>query len=263
VLEFGGADHFGEVPLAVASGEQGQRRGSACEAGESVPLVERDVVECYRRGDRQKCSVTPLQCLIPRLTPPCIAVLAAARVFHRSRTDTALEVLPCAASGSPETEVAQAAVEPIDQCSGRHFGTSCAMERPRYRESRDNACSVMQPGKLEKILGVPSSLREVVDEVTSRHHFKPASANRPKPSRDETFIESTSIGPADGQRSRPRASPENAVRAAQAALRSCRESGRRRHSGLWRRTWRPPGRRRGRDRHADDAGRERECHQPR
>ena len=50
--------------------------------------------------------------------------------------------------------------------------------------SRDNPCSVMHPAEVGKILGVPSEMREVMDEVTCRFHFK-----QPGAGKEETFIE--------------------------------------------------------------------------
>ncbi len=69
-----------------------------------------------------------------------------------------------------------------------------AGEAPRkaasvLKVSRDNPCSVLFPAEVEEILGLRSDMREVVDEVTCHYHFEPASANQPKPARDETFIE--------------------------------------------------------------------------
>jgi len=55
--------------------------------------------------------------------------------------------------------------------------------------SRDNPCSVMFPTEVEEILGLPSKMREVVDEVTCHYHFEPATGKQPKSTRDETFIE--------------------------------------------------------------------------
>ena len=60
---------------------------------------------------------------------------------------------------------------------------------PALKVSRDNPCSVMFPTEVEEILGVPSRMREVVDEVTCHYLFEPAGANQPKPARDEHFIE--------------------------------------------------------------------------
>lgn len=51
--------------------------------------------------------------------------------------------------------------------------------------TRDNPCSVMHPAEVEEILGLPSEMREVMDEVTCRFHFGAS----PKPTREETFIE--------------------------------------------------------------------------
>jgi len=47
----------------------------------------------------------------------------------------------------------------------------------------------MFPSEVAEILGVPSEMREVVDEVTCHYHFEPASTGQPKPARDENFIE--------------------------------------------------------------------------
>ena len=55
--------------------------------------------------------------------------------------------------------------------------------------SRDNPCSVLFPSEVAEILGVPSEMREVVDEATCHYHFKPATDNQPKSPGDETFIE--------------------------------------------------------------------------
>ena len=55
--------------------------------------------------------------------------------------------------------------------------------------SRDNPCSVLFPTEVAEILGVPSQMREIVDEVTCHYHFEPVSANQPKSARDESFIE--------------------------------------------------------------------------
>ena len=55
--------------------------------------------------------------------------------------------------------------------------------------SRDNPCSVMFPSEVAEILGVPSGMREVVDEVTCHYHFEPAAGSQAKSPGDETFIE--------------------------------------------------------------------------
>ena len=60
---------------------------------------------------------------------------------------------------------------------------------PVLKVSRENPCSVMFPSEVAEILGVPSQMREIVDEVTCHYHFEPAGANQPKPARDEHFIE--------------------------------------------------------------------------
>ena len=60
---------------------------------------------------------------------------------------------------------------------------------PALKVSRDNPCSVMFPSEVAEILGRPSNLREVVDEVTCHYHFEPAKSDRPKPAGEETFIE--------------------------------------------------------------------------
>jgi hypothetical protein len=70
---------------------------------------------------------------------------------------------------------------------------SAAAESPRQtapalKVSRDNPCSVMLPTEVEKILGVPSQMREIMDEVTCRYHLESA-GGKPKSARDETFIE--------------------------------------------------------------------------
>ena len=55
--------------------------------------------------------------------------------------------------------------------------------------SRDNPCSVLFPSEVAEILGVPSKMREVVDEVTCHYHFEPPRTDRPKAAGEETFIE--------------------------------------------------------------------------
>ena len=45
----------------------------------------------------------------------------------------------------------------------------------------------MHPAEVEQILGLPSEMREIMDEVTCRFHFKPAGP--PKPAGEETFID--------------------------------------------------------------------------
>lgn len=60
---------------------------------------------------------------------------------------------------------------------------------PAIKVSRENPCSVMFPTEVAEILGVPSKLREIVDEATCHYHFEPAGADQAKPSKDEHFIE--------------------------------------------------------------------------
>lgn len=63
-----------------------------------------------------------------------------------------------------------------------------AKKTPAVTVSRDNPCSVMFPSEVSSILGRPSTLREVVDEITCRYHFEPAE-QRPADADQETFIE--------------------------------------------------------------------------
>ena len=39
--------------------------------------------------------------------------------------------------------------------------------------NHDNPCSVLLPTEVEEILGVPSDMREITDEVTCHYHFDP------------------------------------------------------------------------------------------
>lgn len=55
--------------------------------------------------------------------------------------------------------------------------------------SKDNPCSVMLPNEVGDVIGLPSTLREVVDEATCRYHFEPAKRSTAAPPQDETFIE--------------------------------------------------------------------------
>ncbi len=66
---------------------------------------------------------------------------------------------------------------------------SLGASSPAVKVSRDNPCSVMFPTEVQEILGLPSEMREVVDEVTCHYHFKPASSSAPKSPQGETFIE--------------------------------------------------------------------------
>ena len=61
--------------------------------------------------------------------------------------------------------------------------------RPVLKVNRENPCSVMFPSEVAEILGVPSEMREIVDEVTCHYIFEPAGANQAMPARDEHFIE--------------------------------------------------------------------------
>jgi len=75
-----------------------------------------------------------------------------------------------------------------------HKAATPASESPgkaagAVKVSRDNPCSVLFPSEVQEILGLPSELREVVDEVTCHYHFKPADTGHPKASQEETFIE--------------------------------------------------------------------------
>jgi len=60
---------------------------------------------------------------------------------------------------------------------------------PAVKVSRDNPCSVMFPNEVGEILGVPSGVREIVDEATCHYHFEATKDSQPKSARDETFIE--------------------------------------------------------------------------
>jgi hypothetical protein len=60
---------------------------------------------------------------------------------------------------------------------------------PALKVSRDNPCSVLFPTEVGEILGVPSDLREITDEITCRYHFDPVNKDPSKTGRTETFIE--------------------------------------------------------------------------
>ena len=75
----------------------------------------------------------------------------------------------------------QKASSPASETSGKAASA--------FKVSRDNPCSVMFPSEVSEILGLPSEMREVMDEVTCRYHFVPANASQSKSPRDETFIE--------------------------------------------------------------------------
>ena len=55
--------------------------------------------------------------------------------------------------------------------------------------SRDNPCSVLFPTEVGEILGVPSNMREITDEITCHYHFEPVNKDQSKIARTETFIE--------------------------------------------------------------------------
>ena len=77
--------------------------------------------------------------------------------------------------------------------SGQKAATPAAESQGKtasaIKVSRDNPCSVMFPKEVEEILGLPSQMREVVDEVTCHYHFTPANNSQPSSSQAETFIE--------------------------------------------------------------------------
>jgi hypothetical protein len=60
---------------------------------------------------------------------------------------------------------------------------------PELKVTRDNPCSIMFPTEVGEIIGAESTLREVMDEITCRFHFKPASDSQPKSEDGETFVE--------------------------------------------------------------------------
>jgi hypothetical protein len=47
----------------------------------------------------------------------------------------------------------------------------------------------MFPNEVGDILGAPSTLREIMDEITCRYHFEPVSDSQPKSEDGEIFIE--------------------------------------------------------------------------
>ncbi len=55
--------------------------------------------------------------------------------------------------------------------------------------NRANPCSVLLPTEVEEILGVPSDMREITDEVTCHYHFDPGSKAKAESPGKETFIE--------------------------------------------------------------------------
>lgn len=76
-----------------------------------------------------------------------------------------------------------------DQKAASPAGGAQGKVAPVLKVSRDNPCSVMFPNEVEEILGVPSRMREIVDEVTCHYDFEPVSASQPKTAADEHFIE--------------------------------------------------------------------------
>ncbi|MCC7174067.1 MAG: hypothetical protein IT159_02635 [Bryobacterales bacterium] len=60
---------------------------------------------------------------------------------------------------------------------------------PAVKVSKDNPCSVLSPAEVGEILGLPSEMREIVDEATCHYHFKPAGGGRPEAASEETYIE--------------------------------------------------------------------------
>ena len=84
----------------------------------------------------------------------------------------------------------------LGQCGGGNDQKASApdaekpkTEMPELKVTRENPCSVMFPNEVGDILGAPSTLREIMDEITCRYHFEPASDSQPKSEEGETFIE--------------------------------------------------------------------------
>lgn len=78
-------------------------------------------------------------------------------------------------------------------CGGRGEPASgeagAAQGAPAATVDRTNPCSLLSPSDVAEVLGLPSDMREIYDEVTCRYHVTPASAAPDAAPDEETFIE--------------------------------------------------------------------------
>jgi hypothetical protein len=86
----------------------------------------------------------------------------------------AMAASQCGGSGGQQAESAQS--KPASQTA-------------EVKVSRDNPCSILFPTEVEEILGVKSSMREIMDEVTCRFHIEPVASGAAKSEDGETFVE--------------------------------------------------------------------------
>jgi len=86
---------------------------------------------------------------------------------------TALVAAGCGGSSEPASEASS-------QASGAQGAAAV---------DRTNPCSLLTPSDVAEVLGLPSEMREIYDEVTCRYHFTPASAPSDAAPDQETFIE--------------------------------------------------------------------------
>lgn len=105
---------------------------------------------------------------------------------------TLLLVVVTAACGGGDNAAGQAGAPSAAQGSAAQGATPAPGQTGnKVAVSKDNPCSVMLPNEVGDILGVPSKLREIMDEMTCRYHFEPPKSGAAVPTEGETFIEVT------------------------------------------------------------------------
>lgn len=76
-----------------------------------------------------------------------------------------------------------------DQQQAQSSQSTPASQTAEVKVSRDNPCSVLFPTEVGEILGVESTLREIMDEATCRFHFEPGASGATTSEEGETFVE--------------------------------------------------------------------------
>lgn len=76
-----------------------------------------------------------------------------------------------------------------DQQQAQSPQSTATSQTAEVKVSRDNPCSVLFPTEVGEILGVESSLREIMDEETCRFHLDPGASGTETSEEGETFVE--------------------------------------------------------------------------